>query len=122
MTLPVPYYQDDAVTIYHGDCRDILPGINGVNLFFTSPPYNQSLEKFRASGMHKETKWVDRISTSYFDSINEIDYQRQQIEIIDLCYESSADDGSIFYNHKLRYRDTVPIFPINWISKTKWTV
>jgi DNA modification methylase len=36
-----PYYQDEAVTIYHGDCRDVLPGIAPVGLVVTSPPYAQ---------------------------------------------------------------------------------
>jgi hypothetical protein len=35
-----PYYSDDAVTIYHGDCRDVLPVITGVACTATSPPYN----------------------------------------------------------------------------------
>jgi site-specific DNA-methyltransferase (adenine-specific) len=36
-----PYYQDDAVTIYHGDCRDVLPSIPlPVELCLaTDPPY-----------------------------------------------------------------------------------
>jgi site-specific DNA-methyltransferase (adenine-specific) len=37
--LPAPYYQDDAVTIYHGDCREILPGLPKVDLVLTDPPY-----------------------------------------------------------------------------------
>jgi len=36
-----PYYQDSAVTIYHGDCREILPKLNPADLVFTSPPYWQ---------------------------------------------------------------------------------
>ncbi len=34
-----PYYQDEAVTIYHGDCRDILPHLPKVDLVLTDPPY-----------------------------------------------------------------------------------
>jgi site-specific DNA-methyltransferase (adenine-specific) len=34
-----PYYKDDAVTIYHGDCREVLPGLARVVLTVTSPPY-----------------------------------------------------------------------------------
>lgn len=34
-----PYYQDSAVTIYHGDCREILPHVGKVDLVLTDPPY-----------------------------------------------------------------------------------
>lgn len=37
---PTPYYQDDAVTIYHADCREILPTLRPVELVLTDPPYN----------------------------------------------------------------------------------
>ena len=40
-----PYYQDDCVTIYHGDCREILPELPKVDLVLTDPPYpDQHLE------------------------------------------------------------------------------
>ena len=34
-----PYYQDEWVTIYHGDCREILPQLPKVDLVLTDPPY-----------------------------------------------------------------------------------
>ncbi len=34
-----PYYQDEFVTIYHGDCREILPSLEPVDLVLTDPPY-----------------------------------------------------------------------------------
>ena len=36
----VPYYEDDAVTIYHGDAREILPGLlRRFDALVTDPPY-----------------------------------------------------------------------------------
>ncbi len=35
-----PYYQDEWVTIYHGDCREIIPQLTGIDLVVTSPPYD----------------------------------------------------------------------------------
>ena len=35
-----PYYDDGkGITIYHGDCREILPGLPKVDLVLTDPPY-----------------------------------------------------------------------------------
>lgn len=34
-----PYYSADGIVIYHGDCRDILPSIERVDLVLTDPPY-----------------------------------------------------------------------------------
>ena len=42
-----PYYQDDACEIYHGDCREVLPGLGEVDLVLTDPPYGVGLDKFR---------------------------------------------------------------------------
>lgn len=34
-----PYYDKDGITIFHGDCRDILPYLPCVDLVLTDPPY-----------------------------------------------------------------------------------
>ena len=34
-----PYYEASGVTIYHGDCREVLPEVSGVGLAVTDPPY-----------------------------------------------------------------------------------
>jgi len=38
-----PYYEDDAVTIYHGDARDILPTLT-FDVVVTDPPYEIGYE------------------------------------------------------------------------------
>ena len=41
-----PYYQDNYVTIYHGDCREVLPELpdKSVDLVLTDPPYNVGID------------------------------------------------------------------------------
>lgn len=34
-----PYYDHAGITIYHGDCREILPSLPKVDLVLTDPPY-----------------------------------------------------------------------------------
>ena len=39
-----PYYQDEYVTLYCGDCRELLPTIpaNSIDIMFTDPPYGHN--------------------------------------------------------------------------------
>lgn len=39
-----PYFEDESVTLYHGDCRDVLPHLAGEFFVFTDPPYNVGKE------------------------------------------------------------------------------
>ena len=38
-SLTAPYFEDESVTIYHGDCRELLPLMPKVDLVLTDPPY-----------------------------------------------------------------------------------
>tara|TARA_R110000737_G_scaffold43616_1_gene64080 strand:+ start:2587 stop:3204 length:618 start_codon:yes stop_codon:yes gene_type:complete len=49
-----PYYEDAAVTIYHGDTREILPTLPPVDLVLTDPPYGIGANAMTlGSGKHK---------------------------------------------------------------------
>jgi DNA modification methylase len=91
------------------------------NAVVTSPPYNQRLDQFKPSGMHRETPaWVRRMAAAYPDSLPEDEYQTAQIALCDLMHEVTADGASMFYNHKHRYRDRMVVAPMEWLSKTRW--
>ena len=42
-----PYYQDDAATIYHGDCREVMPSLDSVSLVVADPPYGIAFQSAR---------------------------------------------------------------------------
>lgn len=35
-----PYYESGGITIYHGDCFDVLPSVGGCGAVVTDPPYS----------------------------------------------------------------------------------
>lgn len=46
---PVPYYEDDGVTLYLGDCREVLSSIDlsgEVDVTVTDPPYGETALKW----------------------------------------------------------------------------
>lgn len=47
-----PYYERDGITIYHGDCRDVLTDVGAVDVVITDPPYSVGRVEgeFAASG------------------------------------------------------------------------
>lgn len=49
-----PYYDDGQGTIYHGDCREILPTLqpDSVDLVLTDPPYGMAFGGFRGVEMN----------------------------------------------------------------------
>jgi site-specific DNA-methyltransferase (adenine-specific) len=59
--LPTPFYQDEWVTVYHGDCRDFLPLLSQVDITFTDPPYGNSTHDgaltLRSPGTTGERGW-----------------------------------------------------------------
>lgn len=41
-----PYYEQDGITIYHGDCREVLPLLGPVNMVLTDPPYGIGFQEY----------------------------------------------------------------------------
>lgn len=44
-----PYYQQDGITIYHGDCADVLASLPNVENVVTDPPYGINASRQRNS-------------------------------------------------------------------------
>ncbi len=119
-----PYYDQDGITIYHGDCREVLPHISGVAVVVTSPPYN-TLDFGEPSGMWAKVSggrgFVDAVrENGYPDDMDEEQYQQQQIEIAELLATATTPDGSLFYNHKCRWRNGAILHPVIWMQPPSW--
>ena len=111
-----PYYSHKGITIYHGDCREVLPQLPKVDLFFTSPPYNLGGAPWPHLGHWKpgdspggKSKWRNGSDgsggvtyASHDDAMPHDDYVRWQWACLEDMWERLSDVGAIFYNHKPR--------------------
>jgi DNA modification methylase len=70
-----PYYEDECVTLYHGDCREVMPALDrGPKLFVTSPPYG--------------------VGKSYETGVSELEWEYLVRSTVAACAESM--DGGNF--------------------------
>ena len=120
-----PYYESAGITIYHGDCRDVLPSLEAVDCVMTSPPYNQLGSRIpeNPTGLWAKAdggaQWVsDLASNGYADDMPEDEYQSSQREIFATIRTTS--DASLFYNHQLRWRDGRLLHPVQWFVPDGW--
>lgn len=110
--------------IYNIDVMDGLKLLddNSIDLIITSPPYN----KAGFNGIAKRTKhciWnktIDYGGDINVDNMNEEDYEQWQIDILNECFRVLKNNGSMFYNHKLRVKKNKASFPLEWINKSKF--
>lgn len=113
-----PYYEDDAVTIYHGESCAVLPSLQDVTVTVTSPPYNTLGHRVptNATGMHRGNGWVAKVGThGYADDMDEQSYAAWQTAVMIAVGKATRPNGAMFYNHKVRYRDRAPVHPIDII-------
>lgn len=56
-----PYYEENGIAIYHGDCREILPTLEPVDLVLTDPPYGMNAldgtRTQRKYGINRQDNW-----------------------------------------------------------------
>lgn len=70
------YYQDEYVTLYHGDCQEIMQSLKeqSANAVITDPPYTERTHGKARSKRHKENgKHLLNIGVSAFSSITDED-------------------------------------------------
>lgn len=120
-----PYFEDGSVTIYLGDAADVLPTLTGVDLIFTSPPYN--LGNSSGGGMPGKPlgsrggvgKWsggaLAQGYDGHADAMPHADYVAWQHSILRQCWATLTDTGAIFYNHKPRVFDGEVVTPLDYI-------
>jgi DNA modification methylase len=81
-----PYYQDDACTIYHGDCREILPLLPKVDLVLTDPPYGIGRDGMRPStsshGGRKAYEFLGWDNAAPSEEIFRLIFERSKDQII----------------------------------------
>lgn len=102
-----PYYEDESVTIYHGDCEELLPAIKDIDLVLTSPPYNLGQTS------HNGSEWR-RLANGYAshdDSMPYEDYVAWQQRVLTLAWNTLSDTGAVYYQHKPRVKDRGVILP-----------
>lgn len=109
VSLPVPFYDRDGITIYHGDCLEIMPLLTErFDICFTSPPYNKGKQSGAYANMRNAYE-------SWSDDLEHDEYREWQ----HLCVKEMARvSDAVFYNHKPQIKEGSVLLPTVFIPSS----
>lgn len=107
-------YFDSVIEGYALETLNTFPD-ECIDITVTSPPYNKRRNSFG---------WLVQNNgySHYNDSISEEKYQEWQINILNELYRITKPGGSLFYNHKIRWKNGVLLHPFEFIMKSDWNL
>ena len=126
MSILTLQYQQQMLELNKIYCIDVLEGLkklddSSIDLVITSPPYN----KIGLSGIQKGKKWnktIDYNGDRDNDNMDEDEYEKWQLDILNELFRVLKDDGSLFYNHKNRIHNGEIISPYQWLFKSPFKI
>lgn len=107
-----PYYEDSLVTIYHGDCREVLPEIDmdGVSVVLSDPPYSSG--GFQEAGRSAGSIGTRDTATIAMDNLSTRGYQRLMREILRHC--NQIEDVYLFTDWRMWHHTFDAIEDAGW--------
>lgn len=108
-----PYYDQDGITIYHGDCRDVLPAIGGdFDCLITDPPYSSG--GFQEAGRSAGSVGRRASVPVALDNLSTRGYERLLREAFRWC--NQADEAYVFTDWRMW------IYTFDAIESAGWRV
>lgn len=89
-----PYYQDDLITIIHGDCREVLIGMNvgSIDLVLTDPPYDSLNEQVAKGSTTRLILPHSENAKQWFSTLGPEELQR----VFLMCQENLKVTGALY--------------------------
>ena len=110
------YSKNNKYKLYLGDVLEVLKTLpnESVDMIFTSPPYNIGLKDRKDTNIATYDNWGDNLEYE--------EYCKWQKDILNECYRIVKDGGTLFYNHKDKFKDEKYKNPIEILFKTNWKI
>ena len=97
-------------TLYHGDCREVLPLLTGVDIVLTDPPYGEYTHKNAKSNKPIDHGYKHGVNAIDFDAISEDDFiqlcrdlcgisRRWVLMTCDWSYMSALEQTGLLVRH-----------------------
>lgn len=119
-----PYWSDAQITLYHGDCEQLLAEWQSeyadppAHIVVTSPPYNMGLipggngrGMYRPGANSKGGRFRDGYG-QFGDDLPQEEYDALHRRILGLLWDSVPADGALYWNHRQRVEHGEVRFPL----------